>query len=240
MMRRIPWIIPIVLASVAPAFATSITIGGSGLNNVFPFGCGPSCGPTYLGEYQQIYSSTAFSGPITINQIAFETVGSPPHSITDVFTLSLGTTFASPGSPGTTYVGNRRPDFTTVFSGAVTVPATGSGAFDFIVNLTTPFTYAPSNPGNLLLDVFIVSDSDGGTEFVAGSSLSVGRLFNVSGTGAATPQGNYGLLTRFSDEVAATVPEPTSLMLLATGLAVGARRWRKQRTKWALTTISTD
>jgi hypothetical protein len=111
----------------------------------------------------------------------------------------------------------------------VTVLATGSGTFDFIVNLTTPFTYNPLNPGNLLLDVFIVSDSDGGTQFVAGSSLSVGRLINFGGTGAVTPDGNYGLLTRFSDEAAATVPEPTSLTLLATGLAVGARRWRKQR-----------
>jgi hypothetical protein len=240
MTRRIPWIILSILTSVAPAFATSITIGGSGLNNVFPFGCGPSCGPTYLGEYQQIYSSTAFGGPITINQIAFETAPLAPHAITDVFTLSLGTTFASPAGPGPTYVGNRRPDFTTVFSGAVTVPATGSGTFDFIVNLTTPFTYNPLNPGNLLLDVFIVSDSDGGTQFVAGSSSSVGRLFNSGGTGAATPEGNYGLLTRFSDEAAATVPEPTSLTLLATGLAVGARRWRKQRVKRTLTITSRD
>ena len=43
---------------------------GSSLNR-FPFG--EVSGPiAYLGEYQQIYLSTAFSGPAFINQIAFE------------------------------------------------------------------------------------------------------------------------------------------------------------------------
>src|SRR5437667_7277356 len=137
MKLRFSWVIVVLAVSVTPALATTITIGTSGVANAFPFGCGPTCGPTYLGEYQEIYSLAAFSGPMTINQIAFETVASgAPHSLTDVFTLGLGTTSATPAAPGISYAANKRADFTTVFSGTVNVASTGSGAFDFIINLT--------------------------------------------------------------------------------------------------------
>ena len=205
------------------AFATSITIGATtGPNNFFPFGCGPTCGPQYVGEYQQIYAASAFGGPITIRQVAFETVRS--GSLSSNFALSLGTTAATPASPGSNYAANKRPDLTAVFTGTIVVPSPGSGTFDFIINLTTPFTYNPA-VGNLLLDVNIIADT-GDTAFIAGDSTDTGRVFNFGGTGAATGGANYGLLTRFSD---VAVPEPASLTLLASGLAVAARRWRHRR-----------
>jgi hypothetical protein len=230
MKLRVTLFIALVAALGTSAFATSITVGGTNQLNVFPFGCGPTCAFPYSGEYQQVYSSSVFSGPFTITQIAFETRAGISGSLSDTFTLGLGTTLATAAAPGTSYAGNRRPDFTSVFSGTVVVPSTGAGTFDFIINLSTPFTYNPSN-GNLLLDVNIASDttSGNGISFVAGTNtVDVGRLFNIGGNGAATPQGNFGLLTQFSGE-ASQVPEPTSLTLVATGLTFGARRWRNRR-----------
>jgi len=121
MKLRLCCVLAVLALSARPSFASTIVIGGTGGANVFPFGSN-----TYLGEYQQIYSSTAFSAPMTITQIAFETAFTG-FAITDNFTLSLGTTAATPATPGSNYAANKRPDFTTVFSGIVADPATGSG-----------------------------------------------------------------------------------------------------------------
>jgi len=44
------------------------------------------------------------------------------------------------------------PDYAVVFSGTLSANLTGTGAFDLVIPLTTPFTYDPS-VGNLLLNV---------------------------------------------------------------------------------------
>jgi len=224
MKLRLCCVLAVLALSARASFASTIVIGGTGAANVFPFGAN-----TYLGEYQQIYTSTAFSAPMTITQIAFETAF-PGFVITDTFTLSLGTTAATPATPGSNYAANKRPDFTTVFSGIVADPATGSGLFDFIINLSSPFVYNPAS-GNLLLDVVIASDvvTPGGfTGFVFGPSPNVGRVFNVNGNGAATPGPNEGLLTQFSDTGVSTVPEPATLALLGSGIVAIASRRRRQ------------
>jgi len=224
MKHRLCCVLAVLALSAQPSFASTIVIGGTGLANVFPFGAN-----AYLGEYQQIYSSAAFSAPMTITQIAFETSGAG-SAIVDNFTLSLGTTAATPAAPGSNYAANKRPDLTTVFSGIVTDPATGSGVFDFIINLSSPFVYNPVS-GNLLLDVVIASDlvTPGGfVGFVFGPTPNVGRVFNAGGNGAATAGPNEGLLTQFSDTVAATVPEPATLTLLGSGIvAIASQRRRR-------------
>src|SRR5262249_13317163 len=83
------------------AVATPITIGGTNQANVFPFGTAQ-----YVGEYQQIYISSAFSGPVLIDQIAFQTATFTSGSFSDTFTLGLGTTSATPSAPGSSYAGN--------------------------------------------------------------------------------------------------------------------------------------
>ena len=226
MKLRILCLLSALAAFVSPTYATTITLGGSGLNNIFPFGTDPSATPHYAGEYQQIYLASAFGGPLTIAKIAFETAFTKTV-VSDTFTLSLGTTAASPAAPGNNYAANRKPDFTTVFSGTITDSATNTGFFDFIIPLTTPFIYNPAN-GNLLLDVNIISSSVSGgglfQQFVAGNDANVGRVFNLGGTGAATAGPNYGLMTQFSE-----VPEPATVSLVAMGLAFGLRRWTTQR-----------
>jgi len=209
---------------VAPAEATSITVGTATSTNAFPFGTPTGVLNYYAGEYQQIYAAAAFSGPFTIEEVAFASAPGAglATSISDTFTLSLGTTLKTPGAPGTSYSATKRPDFTEVFSGLVTATLAHNGTFDFIIDLATPFIYDPSQ-GNLLLDVFIFSESsipaNRTTAFVSGPSPNVARIFNLGGTGSVTSVANEGLFTRFSD--VQTVPEPASLLLVATGL-IGA------------------
>ena len=212
--------IVVALACGSPAVAETITIGATNSSNLFPFGVGPGEANAYFGTYQQIYAAAAFSGPISISQVAFTTttVGGSPLSLTSAFSLNIGTTSASPSAPGSDYDANRRPDLVQVFSGSVSIASTGRAAFDFVIPFTTPFVYDPS-VGNLLLDVFITSNSRGPVPFAGGDTWMTGRVYNLDGTGSPYPGPNRALLTRFSGTDLEPVPEPATFGLLASGLA---------------------
>jgi hypothetical protein len=210
------------------AMADTIVIGGTNSPNAFPFGAG--AGPyTYQagGEYQQIYNSARFSGPVMITQIAFasSSVNRSPGTNIYNFRLGLGTTSSTPGSPNSSFAANGTT--TTVFNGPLTAVLTTTNSFDLRIPLTTPFTYDPAG-GNLLLDVVLNSQTTGNvTFFVAGRSSDVGRVFLLNGNGTPAAQGNYGLYTQFTTEQA--VPEPTTILLLGTGLAGIAAKVRHRR-----------
>jgi hypothetical protein len=216
----------VLLFSVVPlrlAEASPIVIGSGSSLNGFPFGGVPGPG-AYSGEYQQIYLSTAFSGLESIDQVAFESAAL--GTLSDTFTLGLGTTSASPSDPGTSYAANKRPDFTQVFSGTVVTTLMGGTAFDLIINLNTPFLYDPSQ-GNLLLDVFLIAASGNGPPFKAGVSTDVGRLFNLGGSGNPIATPDFGLLTQFDVQ---PIPEPLTLTLVGIGLTASVvARKRKRR-----------
>jgi hypothetical protein len=220
----------LLLGGVGQARAGSIILGGTGSNNTFPLGfTTPS--PGYLGEYQQIYASSAFPGPVTIESIAFSSSslpGNPPPTTRTVdMTVGLSPTTATPSNPGTSYDANKGPGFTTVFSGPLTFHTLNQDTFDVVIPLTTPFTYDPSS-GNLLLDVFVNSSSGGNAAFQFGfNSPDTGRLYNSGGVGAPTAGPHEGLLTEFTT----AVPEPSGFTLLglgSLGLLVSVRRGRKQ------------
>jgi hypothetical protein len=134
--------------------------------------------------------------------------------------FTIGTN--SPGNencwPIGNYEANKGADFTTVFSGPFTADLLNTNTFDLVFDLTTPFLYDPGH-GNLLLDVLMISSTGATDFFQATYSSDVGRI-----VGQTSPQGGYGLVTRFD---VAAVPEPASLALLSVGLvglALAARR----------------
>jgi hypothetical protein len=200
-----------------PVNAVSTTVGGNDNWSRYPFGSDPgnvsATFPDFVagGVYQQVYSKTAFSGPVTITQIAFASKSqntSGPGTATYNFNLALSTTQAAPGALSTNLPANRGTGITQVFSGQYTTTITASDQFDMVIDIT-PFTYDPAQ-GNLLMEITFNAPKQftGGPVlyFVAGSNSNIGRAANPSGTaGGAFSDGTFGLLTRFTTKGAAQV-----------------------------------
>jgi hypothetical protein len=211
---------------VQPASADVIIGTNDGNPNIFPYGAPSGNNNAYHGEYQQIYTSTVFSGPISISSIAFATaVGSV--SITENFTLSLSTTSSTIAAPSSSYAANKGSDFTQVFSGSRTFATLGNGTFDFVIPIT-PFVYDPAK-GNLLLDVNISSSTGNVVTFEATSDAVTSRVYNSGGSGTPTINTDYGLVTTFSSATS-SVPEPgifALILIFASGVFVFRRRTAK-------------
>jgi len=247
LMSRIPKLIlaltaVILLSLAAPVVNADTIIVGAGANaNKYPFGLGPTSntGQEYTagGTYQQVYSSSAFPGPITITQIAFASSAEAtdgPGIATYNFTIGLSSTAAAPGGLSSNFAANRGADFLSVFSGPLVATITANNQFDLLIDIT-PFTYDPSN-GNLLLDVVINSPTQftGGSNlfFRSGFVLAATRAGNPSSGGTATFVDDQSLITRFTTgQPAGAVPEPATIFLLGSGLtsvAAGIRKRRKR------------
>ena len=192
------------LSSIAasPALADVIvgtpSIGG----NCYPFGCG------YSGEYQQVYGSSAFTGPVTINTLEFffPANGNPWTDNTGSYTLSFYLTNQPVNGLSTNPAANKG----TLLSNFGTF--TPGLSYRFVGN---SFTYDPSM-GNLLFDV-IASGTPSDSNALAYSNASgdaMSNLFRSGGTGAFTTSSN-GLVTRFASTA---VPEPSTWALLILGL----------------------
>jgi len=204
--------------------------------NCFPFGC------AYVGDYQQVYTSSQFSGTITITDLEFFNTQINTGATTmnsGNWAISLSTTSADWNTLSTTFASNLGADNTLVFNGNLSQPwAFGD---TLVINLTTPFTYNPMN-GNLLMDVVATgtSNTNGNLFFDTNGSPNpntfLGRVYCSGGAGGGNPcfvtgtvDNGYGLVTGFSTGTP-PVPEPASMFLLGTALAgiAGARR-RKLR-----------
>jgi hypothetical protein len=139
-----------VLSVVVPVVRADVTIGlpaSIGSGNCFPFGS------SYSGEYQQVYTASAFSGPITVTGLGFfntQTNSSVTAMPSGTWTISLSTTSADWNSLSTNPASNIGANNTQVFSGNLAQP--WSFGNTLAISLTTPFTYDPSK-GNLLMDV---------------------------------------------------------------------------------------
>jgi hypothetical protein len=212
-MFRIPKFVLALITLISLGFAVpvvnaaTVTAGSGDSISRYPIGLDPSSATSAFpdfgagGTYQEVYASNAFSGPITITQIAFSSsssLTSGPGTATYNFNLALSTTAAGPGGLSTDLAANRGNDFVQVFSGEHIANITKDDQFDVVINIT-PFTYDPAN-GNLLLDVTMNSPTQftGGTTlyFRAGNSSNTSRAYNPTGAGAATD--SFGLFTRFT------------------------------------------
>lgn len=240
-MRKILLVIlmSVCLLWAIPAFA-DVTIGlpaDASTGNAFPFGA------VYDGEYQQVYSSTQFSGPITITNLEFfDTVyGSGATSLpTGIWTISLSTTPADWNTLSTTFASNIGSNNTTVFDGNISQPWAFGDTLS--ITLSTPFLYNPAD-GNLLMDVVasgvtvpsapVYFDTNGDNGGGENGDTFLGRDYINGGVGptdtSGTVNSGYGLVTEFSTS-ASTVPEPCTLILLGSGLA-GLAAYRRRRSR---------
>jgi len=186
--------------------------------NCFPFGC------AYNGHYQQVYTSSQFSGPVTITELYFyNTVynNSATAMNSGTWTISLSTTSANWNSLSSTFSANIGADNTQVFSGNLAQ----SWAFGdtLAIVLTTPFTYNPSL-GNLLMTVVATgTTAPGGLIFFDSNTANaiMGRVYCSETEGAGVdcgPTGNvdsgFGLVTGYT---AVVTQETLTVNLLDSG-----------------------
>src|SRR5436190_1725649 len=206
----------------ASATNGTITIGAIDNNSRYPIGLDPGAGGAFPnfqtgGTYQQVYAKSAFSGPVTITQIAFASheLTSNPGIATYNFNLSLGATAALPNALSTNLPANRGPQLVQVFTGPLNANITDGAQFDVIIDIT-PFTYDPAN-GNLLLEINFNSpiQFSGGSllYFRAGNDSWTSRAANPSGIAGGAFIDSFGLHTRFTTST--TSPAQVTLGNLA-------------------------
>jgi hypothetical protein len=202
-MRRLTCFVGLLF--VLPCFARADIIVGTNnfAKNVYPFG------DSYVGEYQQVYTSAAFPGLETITGLEFASGSASGNTGSHTVTLTIGlsTTSATVASMSTNYAANKGADFTQIFSGTVTYTPASNDTFDLIFP-TAAFLYNPGL-GNLLLDVVVASNSGSQVAFDATIDSVTSRVFNDSGNGAPRFASSHGLVTDF-----VTVSEPASVLLL--------------------------
>jgi hypothetical protein len=214
----------VLFSFTASAVNGTIDIGATDNNSRYPIGLDPSANGTAFpnfqtgGVYQQVYAKTAFTGPVTITQIAFASqaqLTSNPGIASYNFNIALGTTAASPNALSTNLAANRGPELVQVFSGPLAANITDNDQFDVFIDVT-PFTYDPAN-GNLLLEINFNSpvQFSGGPllYYRAGADSRTSRAANPSGAAGGAFIDNFGLLTRFTTST--TSPAQVTLGNLA-------------------------
>jgi hypothetical protein len=221
------------LLTTAPALADTVGIANS--SNCAPFGC--SVGGNW--NYYQIYSASAFSGPITFDQITFFNTVHPGLTLYGNYAISFAVTSDPVGVTHLPALSNEA----SFFNGAFGYANLG-GSSDPIpstISITgTPYSYDPSS-GNLVLEVIATGQPHPyaglsaqylNADDTAYDSNPVMSQF-VSGDGFS-PYSQYdGLVTAFTP----AVPEPSTWAMMILGfLGLGFVTYRR-KSKPALTTV---
>ena len=159
-------------------------------------------------RYQQVYASSAFSGPVTIQALAFSPNYSGLYRAT--VTIRFTTTTLGVNALGTSLDSNYVKRLTTVFSGTVSQYVTaGQDGFGLVFDFSsTPFAYNPAD-GNLLVDIQ-VSNQQFDQSYFSVSYAYAGSVSSVAYNSAVFGNmlGNLGLRTMLFAQTPVT-PRPT-------------------------------
>lgn len=206
----------VVISAFTPASraAAQVTVGTFNGQFTLPFG------DAGHPRYQQVYASGAFPSPIDIQSLTFfqtnHTIAYTGDFAPVTYSLYLSTTSAAVNGLSddldANVTGPEQFFGSYVLSGPANVPVISFAS-------TSPFAYNPAT-GNLLLDVWMndnIPVGDYGPSYwdadLTGSVSSNARIY----TGGSVSH-SEGLVTGFNLPGATTTPEPTSLVLIATGL----------------------
>ena len=199
----------VLIGSALTVSAGSMMVGVDNTGNYFPFGF-PAAGPGT--QYQEAYSSSLFSGPISISGIDFflQPGGLDNALYEATFTLSLSTITTDVNDLSDTNLNSNVGANNTFFT---TLSLSGLSGNE--LNFTgIPFMYNPA-AGNLLLDIQITSiNCTGAAAFEDDGPDGPPTIARYQNFGAGTS--GFGLVTEF--DFCSEAPEPGSLGLIAVGL----------------------
>lgn len=205
------------------AFAATLTVGAGSNGNAFPFGVNELFGPST--NYQQVYASNQFAGPMAITALQFRKSHGGNSLARGTWALSLSTTDAAVDGLSIVFADNLGSNNTQVFSGEL-APNFDGTLLTF--NFSQAFNYNPGQ-GNLLLDLQIpdINEAESPVFFLADSGNAIGVYSRMHNFGGGFD--GFGLQTGFTFTTGNAVPEPATwaMMIAGFGLVGGAMRRRQ-------------